>query len=634
MQPIGLLFDRCERLTRDLSRQLGKEVSLDVQGRDLELDRSVLEAFSDPLTHLLRNSLDHGLETPAERQQAGKPRTGRLKLSARQQGTEIILSVEDDGRGIDLDVVKEKAIAKGLISAETAAGMNARAALDLIFQSGLSTRDQVTSLSGRGVGLDVVRTNLKALGGIVEVQSKHGAGSTFLARLPLTQALVSSSLISALVVQCAGERYAIPQNAVDEIIKINPHSERDRIRILNGRMVYQLREAVLPVVSLRSVLDVPEDPDFTIRCACILIVVQFRQQLFGLLADAIVGVDEIVVRPLPRLVKNCGIFSGHTVMGDGRIALILDSGGIVDRQKLVFSDDSVVDRFRSLSEAGEGHQRLVVFSYADGEHFAIPLEMVSLIEKVPLSAIRRVGAQEYIQVMQRTLPLLRLDKVMGVGSLPRLTDTYVLIPARVSYPIAVLTGRKVTVVDVAEQYESRLSDGQGMLGTFMHNDQLVMMLDLYRLFERHSPDRYRLVPVEQRPAQILVAEDSPFFQNLIRSYLEHPPRRLTVVADGVKALELLQERPQDFDILVSDIEMPRMDGFELVRKIRADPVLRDLPVIAVTSLATPEYVERGLREGFDSYLIKIDKEQLVTTIDRHLERGAKYRANVTARSGG
>lgn len=627
MQPIGTLFDRCERLTRDLARQLGKEVALEVHGRDLELDRSVLEVFSDPLTHLLRNALDHGLETPAERQAVGKTRTGHLKLTARQQGAEIILSLEDDGRGIDAERIREKAVSRGLVTAERANTLNQRALLDFIFYSGFSTRDEVTSLSGRGVGLDVVRTNLESLGGIVEVQSSVGKGSAFIARLPLTQALVSSSLISALVVKCADERYAIPQTAVDEIIKIDPRSERDRIRMLNGRMVYQLRDTVLPVVSLREVLEAGVASGAEESREKILVVIQFRQQLFGLLVDVILGVDEIVVRPLPELVKQCGIFSGHTVMGDGQIALILDSGGIVERQQLVFSDDSTT---RSLLQAQrelvEGDQRLVVFSYADTEFFAIPLEMVSLIEKVSLADIRRVGAQEYIQVMQRTLPLLRLDKVMGVGGLPKLAETCVLVPARVSYPIAVLTGRRVAVVDAVQNYEARLSDGQGVLGTFMHEGNLVMVLDLYRLFERHSPDRFQLSPVEQRPAQILVAEDSPFFQNLIRSYLEHPPRRLTVVGDGQEALELLQAHPDDFDVLVSDIEMPRMDGFELVQKIRSDPALRTLPVIAVTSLATPEHVERGLREGFDSYLIKIDKEQLVTTIDRHLERGAKHRA--------
>ncbi|MDB5338413.1 MAG: CheA signal transduction histidine kinase [Planctomycetaceae bacterium] len=632
MQPIGTLFDRCERLTRDLARQLGKEVSLEVHGRELELDRSVLEAFSDPLTHLLRNALDHGLETPQERQAAGKTRVGHLKLAARQQGAEIILSLEDDGRGIDPDRIKHRAIERGLITADQAETLHRRALLDFIFRSGFSTRDEVTSLSGRGVGLDVVRTNLESLGGVVEVQSTVGKGSAFVARLPLTQALVSSSLISALIVKCEEERYAIPQTAVDEIIKVDPRSDRDRIRRLNGRMVYQLRDTVLPVVSLRSVLgggdNTPEEEHVGER---ILVVIQFRQQLFGMLVDLIVGVDEIVVRPLPRMVKNCGIFSGHTVMGDGQIALILDSGGIVDREQLTFADDTLgTSLLHGEREHVEGDQRLVVFSYADTEHFAIPLEMVSLIERVELDDIRRVGAQEYVQVMQRTLPLLRLDRVMGVGGLPKLAESYVLVPARVSYPIAVLTGRRVAVVDAVEQFESRLSDGQGMLGTFMHDNKLVMLLDLYRLFERHSPDRFRLSPVEQRPAQILLAEDSPFFQNLIRSYLEHPPRRLTVVSDGEEALDLLREHPEDFDVLVSDIEMPRMDGFELVRQIRADAALRTLPVIAVTSLATPEHIERGLREGFDSYLIKIDKEQLVSTIDRYLERGARHRAAFTS----
>lgn len=635
MQPIGTLFDRCERLTRDLARQLGKEVEIDVQGRDLELDRSVLEAFSDPLTHLVRNALDHGLEPSEERQLGGKARTGHLKLSARQQGAEIILSLEDDGRGIDAAVIREKAVEKGMITAEQASLLNRRALLALIFESGFSTRNEVTNLSGRGVGLDVVRTNLQSLGGIVEVQSTPGKGSAFILRMPLTQALVSSSLISALVVKCSDERYAIPQTAIDEIIKVDARSERDRIRVLNGRMVYQLREIVLPVVSLRAVLGIDRANEAQTQ-ELILVVIQFRQQLFGLLVDMIVGVDEIVVRPLPRMVKDCRIFSGHTVMGDGQIALILDSGGIVESQQLQFSDDSVASSLlHTERESAEGDQRLVVFSYADTEHFAIPLEMISLIEKLSLKDVRRVGAQEYVQVMQRTLPLLRLDKVMGVGGLPKLDESYVLIPARVSYPIAVLTGRRVTVVDGVDQFESRLSDGQGMLGTFMHEGNLVMLLDLYRLFERHSPDRFRLSPVEQRPAQILLAEDSPFFQNLIRSYLEHPPRRLTVVNDGAEAWDLLQTKPEEFDVVISDIEMPRMDGFELVKRIRCDAMLRTIPVIAVTSLATPEHVERGLRDGFDSYLIKIDKEQLISTLDRHLERGARHRGVASApRNGG
>ena len=205
---------------------------------------------------------------------------------------------------------------------------------------------------------------------------------------------------------------------------------------------------------------------------------------------------------------------------------------------------------------------------------------------------------------------MRLDALMSVGKLPPIDDGYLIIPSRVSFPIAVLAGRHVSVVDVAQHYESRLSDGEGTLGTFIHEDKFIVLLDLYRLFERHSPERFKQPSIEQRPTHLLLAEDSPFFQNLIRSYLEHPPRQLTVVADGEAALNLLQAHPDQFDMLVSDIEMPRMDGFTLVKKIRADPTLRGLPVIAVTSLATPEHIERGIQAGFDSYMIKVDKEAL------------------------
>ncbi len=620
MNPIGGLFDRCERLVRDVSRQLGREVVLETAGRDLELDRSVLEAFADPLTHLIRNGVDHGLESAVERQAAGKPRAGRLKLAAREQSGEVILSLEDDGRGIDPDRVREKAVAKGLVSAGQAASLTRRGILDLLFHPGFSTRDEVTAMSGRGVGLDVVRTNVEKLGGVVEVDSVLGRGTTFTARIPLTQALVSSSLISALVVTSGGERYAIPQTAVDEIIRVSSQEDRDRLRRVNGRWVYRLRDQALPVVPLAEVLGGPETDGAAAR---LLVVMQFRGNLFGLRVDAILGVEEIVVRPLPELVKRCGIFTGHTVMGDGRVALILDGNGIINHQGLAFADDAVGRAIGQQAERLDGPQRLVMFSFADDETFAIPLEMVSYIEKISTAAIMKVGPREFVQVNQRTMPVMRLDKVMGVSAMPAMEESHLIIPARVNYPIAVLAGRSVAVADVAEQYESRLSDGRGMLGTFMHQGKLVMLLDLYHLFERHSPEQFRSQPLELQPAHVLLAEDSPFFQNLIKSYLENPPRKLTVVADGRQAWDLLQAHPDEYDILVTDIEMPEMDGFELVKRVRLDPQLRSLPVIAVTSLATPEHIERGLREGFDSYLVKIDKEELIKTMDKHLGKSGR-----------
>ena len=620
MNPIGTLFDRCERLVRDLCRQLDREVRLEISGRELQLDRSVLDSFADPLTHLIRNALDHGLESPAEREAAGKPRVGVLRLGAVERSGEVILSVEDDGRGIDLARIAESAVGKGLVSAARAPYLSRRATLDLLFQPGFSTRDEVTTLSGRGVGLDVVRTNIQKLGGTVEAEGSPGRGALFTARIPLAQALVSSSLISAIIVRCGEQRFAIPQTAVDEIIRLD--SRTDLIRQINGRAICQLRDQVLPVVHLAEALGVPAAGEDDGR---ILIMMQFRDRLFGVRTGAILGVEEIVVRPLPELVRGVGLFSGHTVMGDGRVALILDANGIIQRQGLVFAGEDS-DAHPSLAAGrNEGPQRLVVFNFAEDEHFAIPLEMVSYVEKIPTSAIKRVGAREFIQVNQRTMPLMRLDKVMSVGAMPACSDACVIIPARVSYPIAVLAGRSVRVVEVAEQYESRLSDGHGMLGTFTHGDDLVMLIDLYHLFERHSPEKFHTVSQERRPAHILLAEDSPFFQNLIRSYLENPPRHLTIAGNGRIAWEILQARPDEFDLLVTDIEMPEMDGFELVRKIRHDERLRSLPVIAVTSLASSQHIDRGMREGFDSYLVKIDKEQLLKTIARHLDRGVRRR---------
>jgi len=623
MQSIGTLFDRCERMVRDLARQLGKEVRLEVTGSEVELDRSVIEAFSDPLSHLIRNALDHGLESPTHRISQGKPRVGTLRLSVHQQADEIILSLEDDGQGIDPEQIRTAAQAGGIISESVAKQLSPQQVIDLIFHPGFSTSQQVTQLSGRGVGLDVVRTNLEILGGIVEVQSTRGKGTIFLARLPLTQALVTSSLIPSIVVNCETEQYLIPQSSVAEIIPILAQDIKGSLHPINNRILYQLRDLVLPVVELRELFHPAGKTTSPIKFSDqVLIVMHFREKLFGVLVDAVIGYEEVVVRPLPGLVRNCKIFGGLTVMGNGRVCLILDAAGIVATGEFNFTRESMIhDPNHFVSQDSETSQRYIVFNFAENEYFAIPLEMVSYIEKISLSSIRPVGTNEYIQVAQRTLPLLRLDRVLSVGPLQPLTTGHMLIPSRVNYPIAVLTGKSIQMVDVVHQYESRLSDAQGILGTFIHEDKLVMMLDLYRLFEQHSPDRYTRVAVNQRPAHILVAEDSPFFQNLLRSYLEQPQRHITMVEDGEEALEVLRQRPNQFNLIVSDIEMPNLDGFGLIQAIRADTKFREIPVIALTSLSSPTHVERGMQAGFDSYLIKIDKEQLLSTIEQYLIHG-------------
>lgn len=668
MQSVGVLFDRFTRVIRDLGRQLNKEIELHISGRDIELDRTILETFADPLTHMIRNSVDHGIELPEERMRVGKTRVGNIYLRAYHESGEIIIQVEDDGKGIDAQRVKAKAVERRMISEDEAARMSDHEAIQLIFAAGFSTKDEASDLSGRGVGMDVVKTNIEKIGGAVDIETTVGLGAKFSARLPLTQALVSSSLISALLIAIGEHRFAIPETAVNEIIKINPQFEGDRIRALENRDVYQLRDMVLPIVHLEDVLQISRtyiDKEGRVqtdkrqnigdrrlnpsplapsaenrlhsdrrRTKQILVVLQFRQSLFGILVDRVIGIEEIVVRSSPLLVKNSTVFSGHTVLGDGAVIMILDINGMVENRKLDFTDKrrSIAQRRdESGRDGGVAKQKMVIFNYADDERFAIPLEMVSLIEKISVQSIKRVGKKEYFQFKQRTIPLMRLDHHIDVNPVsPSLTHYHLIMPARVSYPIGLLTGREITFVDVAEDFDTRIDDGKGIVGTFMNDDRLVMLLDLYTLFERHSPDRYASANGDTGSMSILVVEDSMFFRKLIVQYLTQKNRRIVLAGDGREAIAALNAEPEGFDLIVSDIEMPNMNGFEFVRHVKTDPRFAEIPCLALTSLADQQNVERGMRAGFDEYVIKIDKETLVKTIHHWLSKSKRPRVKIAA----
>jgi two-component system chemotaxis sensor kinase CheA len=656
MVAMSELFDRFHRVVRDLARKLAKEVELHIDGGDIELDRTILEAFADPLTHLVRNALDHAIEAPDERVARGKPRTGRLVLRAYQQSGEIIIEIEDDGRGIDHEMVRRKAVEKGVIDAARAQQLDRRGCIDLIFLPGFSTKSEANEMSGRGVGMDVVKTNLERIGGTIGIHTEPGSGTIFAFRLPVTQAIVSSSLISALVVQIGDQRFAIPESAVNEIIRIDPQDPDDRIVALEGKDVYQLRNKVLSIVHLEDAFGQPRtclDPDTgavipdrrsrvtdrrqaqdaaeTARWASrrsggerrrtrqTLVVVEFRRSLFGLMVDRVQGIEEIVVRPSPALIKGSTVFAGHTVLGDGRVVMLLDIPGVVARMGLRFADTDhdPAKRPRALRTG----QQMVMFEGAPGEHFAIPLMMISLIEKIPASAIRRIGSKEFYQLKHETVPLLRLDKHLDVSPLTASEAYHLLLPAHVSHPIGILAGADLRVIDVAERFDGRVENRNGLIGTFVHDDKLVMLLDIYGLFATAAPEHYQADARRfEGKVRVLLAEDTMFFCKLMQQYLKHPGLELTVVYDGQQAWDLLSRKHERFDLILSDIEMPNMNGFDLVRNIKSHSELRTIPVIALTSLSDAESRRRGMKAGFDEYAVKIDKDSLLDMVFHHLQR--------------
>lgn len=638
MQTTGTLFERYRRVVRDLARQLKKEVAFHIEGGDLELDRTILESFADPLTHLVRNCMDHALETPQERESAGKNRQGNVYLRSYVQSGEIILEVEDDGRGIPAAKVCEKAVAKGVITAEQAATLSEHQKVMLVFEPGFSTKDQATDVSGRGVGMDVVKNNIEKVGGSIEVRTKLGEGSVFSAHLPLAKALVSSSLTSALVIEVDGEKFAIPETAVSEIIRCDKRT-LDSIHRVDGRQVYQLRDELIALINVREAVDIPcaanVKTDLASRAAdsqC-MVILQYRNHLFGTIVDNVLGIQEIIVRSTPQLLENCTAYSGHTILGDGRVALILDVNGIVTKLELEFIDKSNHGLAQSLpggtnaknvltSAGGEPAvtQKMLLFNNASNEYFAIPLELVALIERISASDLKKVGDSEFCQFKNETVSIMRLENFLPISKLPVEQDDFCLIrPAAIEYPIGILTGLDVSVLDVRDTFETRLDDSHGVVGTFVHEDRLVMMLDLFSVFEKHVPEKMRSSEDKIQKAKILIAEDSLFFRKLIYQYIRVPEWDVEIVNDGVEAWERLQSEPTRFDLIISDINMPRMDGFELAVKIREDRRFDQIPLVALTTMSEEHFREKGLRLGFDRYVIKIDKREVRSTVSECLK---------------
>lgn len=409
MQPIGLLWSKLPRIVRDLAGQLGKKVELELEGAETELDKTLLEAIKDPLTHLVRNALDHGIEEPEARESAGKTPVAKLRLVSSHQSGQVTIVIEDDGRGIDLEKIRAKAVEKGVITQAQAQNMDDRAAMDLLFAPGFSTASQITNVSGRGVGMDVVRSNLERVGGTVSIESELGKGTRVLVRIPLTLAI-----IPALTIRTGGERYAIPQANLVELVRVEAGRD-ERIEMLHGKPVFRLRGRLLPLLDLNDQLGVERNIDEDARS---IVVVHAVGQRFGLLVDEILETEEIVVKPLGRHVKALNVYAGTTILGDGRVALILDIAGICTRARLMPIEDLQVEESSELERSlmGSSDESLVIFDVGGSRRMAVELGDVARLEEIPAESVEVVGRQPVVQYRGNILPLLDLDQVFtGMG---------------------------------------------------------------------------------------------------------------------------------------------------------------------------------------------------------------------------
>ncbi|NIA18988.1 MAG: response regulator [Xanthomonadaceae bacterium] len=671
MQPVGNIFNKFPRVIRDMSRSLGKQLELVLEGKDVELDKTIMEGLGDPLTHLVRNSADHGIEAPEDRVAKGKDPVGKILLKAYHESGQVNIEISDDGKGLDTEKITAKALEKGLISPEQAESMTDLEKANLIMLPGLSTAEKITDVSGRGVGMDVVKNNLDKLGGQVDIETEVDKGTTIRIKLPLTLAIIPS-----LLVVVGDDRYAIPQVNVNEMLRVPANRVRERIEMVGGAEVLMLRGELIPIIHLSRVLQLDstfvdpvtgerkEDRRAVMADSRIeelvaegedkkpvaveniperrqsytsdvnLVIVSAGAYKYAMVVDDLNDTVEIVVKPLGHHLQNCQSYAGATIMGDGQVALILDVPGLARLADLasLAAMEKTSDKKAAAEEVGKKAKlSLLLFRNAPDEQCAVPLSLVARVEHVKAKDIEIKGGKKVLQYRGGSLPVYALEEVANVGMLENREELIVIIFPVAGREVGLLAAPPVDAVAVAVEVDEMTLRQNGVSGSAIIEGQTTLVIDIFEVMESLNPDWF-----ESRPAvsavehgsdgkdlaggeNILVVEDSDFFRSQVKKFIENAGYPVVDAEDGQIAWDYLQDHPDDIRLVVTDLEMPNMDGFELTKQIKSHPPFAALPVIALTSLASDEHVAKGKEVGIDDYQIKLDREKLLQSIGDHLQ---------------
>jgi two-component system chemotaxis sensor kinase CheA len=605
MQPIGNAWQKLPRIVRDLSGELHKQIELEMHGADTELDRQVLDLIKDPLTHMVRNSADHGLETPAERAASGKPEMGTIRLSAYHEGGHIIICIADNGRGLNTERIKAKALQNGLVTEAEMEKMTEAQIHKFIFAPGFSTAASVTSVSGRGVGMDVVRTNIDQIGGTIDVKSVAGEGSSVTIKIPLTLAIVS-----ALIVEAGGDRFAIPQLAVVELVRARANSEH-RIERIKDTAVLRLRNKLLPLMHLKKLLGIDDgsssDPENGF-----IVVTQVGSQTFGIVVDGVFHTEEIVVKPMSTKLRHIDMFSGNTILGDGAVIMIIDPNGIAKALGAAGAASHEIADENAAQRASGAEQltSLLVFRAGSSQPKAVPLGLVTRLEEIAAEKIELSNGRSMVQYREQLMPLVQMA---GVD-----------VRTSGSQPILVFAddGRSMGLVvdEIIDIVEERLNievagSSEGILGSAVIKGQATEVIDVGHFLPMAFADwfsRKEMSP-SQSAQSVLLVDDSAFFRNMLAPVLKAAGYKVRVAPSAQEGLAALRSG-LSFDVVLTDIEMPDMNGFEFAETIRADAHLGSMPIIALSSLISPAAIERGRQAGFHDYVAKFDRPGLIAAL--------------------
>jgi two-component system chemotaxis sensor kinase CheA len=601
MQPIGNAWQKLPRIVRDLAAELGKEIELEMHGAETELDRQVLELVKDPLTHLVRNCADHGIESPAERIAAGKPRAGTLRLAACHQGGHIIIEIADDGRGLDIARIKAKALEIGLVSEAEMAAKSDGEISNIIFSPGFSTAAQVTNISGRGVGMDVVRNNIEQIGGTVDLKSVAGGGTTFIIKIPLTLAIVS-----ALIVEAGGERFAIPQLAVLELVRTG--GGEHRIERIKGTPVLRLRDTLLPLLHLKEVLRLGAADGEN----GFVVVTQVGSQIFGAVVDGVFHTEEIVIKPMSSKLRHIAVFSGTTILGDGSVIMILDPNGVAQSlgRAAQAAQTGAHEHKRSEEVAREDTVSLLVFRAGSQQPKAVPLSLVTRLEEIDCRRIEISDGRHLVQYRDQLMPLLRVDPEAGLkqdGAQP------ILVFSAHGRSMGLVVDEIVDIVEDKLDIEVT-SDRPGVLGYAVVKGNTTEIVDVGHFLPQAFADWFRRHDAAAPAARtVLLVDDSAFFRDLLAPLIKAAGYAVTAVGSAAEALAALQAGAR-FDLVVTDVDMPDMDGFALAEAMRATPAAAAIPIIALAAMVSTEAIERGRAVGFHDFVAKFDRTGLIAAI--------------------
>ena len=604
MQPIGNAWQKLPRVVRDLSAELGKQIELVMVGAETELDRQVLEVIKDPLTHMVRNSADHGLESTADRVAAGKPARGTIRLAAYHEGGTITIEIADDGKGLNLAAIRKKAVERGIASQADVDRMTDAQVAKFIFDAGFSTAAAVTSVSGRGVGMDVVKTNIETIGGLIDIATTAGRGTTFTIKIPLTLAIVA-----ALIVRAGEHRFALPQVAVLELVRVDAGAQR--VERINGAPVLRLRERLLPIVSLTGLLGQAAAGAETEQ-AGFVVVAQVGRERFGILVDEVFHTEEIVVKPMSVKLRHIPMFAGNTILGDGAVVLIVDPNGVARQvaQGIQGSGGHAESDVDEETEVADAKTTLLVFKGGQGSFKAVPLSLVTRLEEIECAKVEWLGGRALIQYRGRLMPLVPADPAITIKS----EGTQALV--------VFSDGERamgLVVDEIVDIVEERLdieiaAERSDLIGSAVLRGRATDIINIAHFLPLAYDDWARGMKRPEQVSTILLVDDSAFFRDMLSPVLKAAGYRVVTAASADAALATLQADPQ-IEVVVTDLEMPVRSGFDLVAAMRrAEPRLAGLPVIGLTGAIGADAVERARSLAINDLVAKFDRSGLIAAL--------------------